>query len=381
MRKIRVVFVVTNCKENGPIRQTWNIIKNLDRNIFEPALLTIWAEEASNSIFDDYRQLGIRIFCCNLSKKMSLFRGRTTVTYFLKEFNPDIVQSVGMPPYRMTLGYKDTIHFTTLRNYCYDDYPDQYGKLIGTVMAFVDIRLIRKQMKLGKPFVTCSKSLSKLYQKRQRITIDYIRNGVDVNKFIKRDAIDVSELRMMLNLPTSKIIFVYSGALIDRKNQGEAIDAFVRMKNNESAVLLLLGDGKDKKRLEHTYSKYNNIFFRGKVANINDYLNASDVYLSTSKSEGLPNGVLEAMACGLPVILSDIPQHMEVLEADPTCGYAYKLGNVEMLAKLLDDIMQKDLLEIGERSYKLVIQNFTAEGMSNKYQEVYLRLVKKAKLI
>lgn len=48
-----------------------------------------------------------------------------------------------MPPYRMTLGYKDAVHFVTLRNYCYEDYPDYYGKFMGTVMAFLDINLIK----------------------------------------------------------------------------------------------------------------------------------------------------------------------------------------------------------------------------------------------
>lgn len=138
-----------------------------------------------------------------------------------------------------------------------------------------------------------------------------------------------------------------------------------------------VGDGTNFEALKDEFSKNTNILFRGKVSNVNEYLHASDVYLATSKSEGLPNGVLEAMACGLPVLLSDIPQHMEVLEADPQCGHSYKLGNAKQLSALMDQMMDENLFEMGERSYTAVMENFTAEGMSKRYQNLYLKLMNK----
>ena len=117
------------------------------------------------------------------------------------------------------------------------------------------------------------------------------------------------------------------------------------------------------------------ILFKGKVFNMNEYLHASDIYLSTSKSEGLPNGVLEAMACGLPVILSDIPQHMEVLEENLECGHSYMLGNVQNLANRMDYMMEEDLRVMGESSYNVVMDNFTSESMSKKYQKESLKMI------
>lgn len=136
MKKIRIAFVETNCKKNGPIKQTLNIIQHMNREYFEPALITVWPEEPENSMLEDYRRQGVPVFCCGLTKKKSILGGGKAVCKFLREFRPDIVQGVGLPPYRMTLGYKEAVHFVTLRNYCYEDYPDQYGKGIGTAMAF-----------------------------------------------------------------------------------------------------------------------------------------------------------------------------------------------------------------------------------------------------
>lgn len=377
MSKIKIAFVETNCKKNGPIKQTLNIIRNMDRKIFDPCLVTVWPEEPDNSMIDEYKRLGISVYSANISKKKSIILGKQAVKKILKKIKPDIVQGVGMPPYRMTLGYKNTVHFVTLRNYCYEDYPDYYGKYIGAAMAFFDINLIKKRMAIGEPFVTCSESLTKMYKEKQNIEIPYIRNGVDVSQYTKRNKDEVPEIRKKLNLPQNKVLFVYSGGFIDRKNQNEAITAFLNMKRNQEAVLLLLGDGKDFETLKNKYAKYENILFRGKVYNVSDYLRASDVYLSTSKSEGLPNGVLEAMACGLPVLLSNIPQHMEVLEADLSCGHSYILGNVAQLADLLGQMLDENLIDMGERSYEAVMQNFTSEGMSRRYQELYNNVVKK----
>ena len=379
MSKIKVTFVETNCKKNGPIKQTLNIIRNMDKEIFEPSLITVWSEDADNSMIDDYKKLGIPVLSANLSKKKSVLVGRQEVGKLLEQLKPDIVQGVGMPPYRMTLGYKKAVHFITLRNYCYEDYPDYYGKILGTAMAFLDLNLIKKRMAAGEPFVTCSESLTKMYKSRQNKEIPYIRNGVDVSQYTKRDITKTADVRENLELPLDKVIYVYSGGFIDRKNQREAITAFLKMKKNGDAVLLLLGDGTNFESLKSEFSQHQNILFRGKVSNVNEYLHASDVYLATSKSEGLPNGVLEAMACGLPVLLSDIPQHMEVLEADPECGHSYKLGNVEQLSNLMDQMLDEDLIKSGERSYKAVMENFTAEGMSRRYQNLYLKVLNREK--
>ena len=375
MSKIKIAFVETNCKINGPINQTFNIIQNMDRTIFEPVLITVWPEDKDNSMMDDYKKLNIPIFSAYISKKKSIFLGKIYITKILSEVKPDIVQGVGMPPYRITLGYRDTVHFVTLRNYCYEDYPDYYGKIVGMIMAFLDIRLIKKCVKKGKPIVTCSKSLTNIYKEKENIAISYIQNGVDVSRYTKKNISCVSEIRNKLELPQGKIIFIYSGSFINRKNQKEAIMAFLNMKKRKDAILLLLGDGTDFKSLKEEYGMNTDILFKGKVFNMNEYLHASDIYLSTSKSEGLPNGVLEAMACGLPVILSDIPQHMEVLEENLECGHSYMLGNVQNLANRMDYMMEEDLRVMGESSYNVVMDNFTSESMSKKYQKEYLKMI------
>lgn len=373
-RKIRIVFVGTNCKRNGPIKQTLYIIKNLDRIIFEPFLVTIWPEE-ENTMLEEYRKLGVTTICCGLGKKKSIIFGKSFVTKILNEINPDIIHGIGMPPYRMTLGYKKAVHFTTLRNYCYEDYPDQYAKVIGTIMAYMDIKLIRKQMRKGEPFVACSESLTNIYKEKEELIIPYIRNGIDISQYKKRELHEIETLRNTLGLPLHKIIFVFSGKIIERKNQKEAIEGFIKMQNRNQAILLLLGEGKNKEELEKKYGGHKDIIFMGKVNNVRDYLAASDIYISTSKSEGLPNGVLEAMAVGLPILLSDIPQHLEIISAEDYCGTYYHLSDIDCLSKRMDEFIFMDRIKMGHNCFKSILSNFAAIGMSEAYQSIYKKML------
>lgn len=372
---IKISFVVTNCKRTGPINQTLNIIRYLDRELFEPSLITLFPEEKGNSMLKEYQKCNISIYTLNYSKSKSLLFGKKAVCNILSLINPDIIQGVGIPPYRMTLLYKSALHLVTLRNYCYEDYPDQYGKILGPILAYLDMRLIRKQIKKGEPFLTCSSSLSDMYKDRMHLNFKYIRNGVELGKYPKRKIDCMPKLRLQLDLPSDKIIFIYTGRMIDRKNQEEAIKAFLISKNSLKASLVLLGDGDNYNVLKKKYASESNVIFRGNVTNVSEYLCASDVYISSSKSEGLPNGVLEAMSVGIPVILSNIPQHMEVLSASDRFGMYYELGSVSQLSNMIDSIFNLDILEMGNISRIIVEKNYSAQIMSEKYQIFYRQLL------
>ena len=67
------------------------------------------------------------------------------------------------------------------------------------------------------------------------------------------------------------------------------------------------------------------------IGHVQEYLGASNYFISASLAEGLPNSVLEAMACGLPCILSNIPPHVEIHEMNKDSSLMFDIKDVKGL--------------------------------------------------
>lgn len=358
---------MTACRRSGPAYQMLNVIKYLDSSVFEPILITIYDEEVS-SILADYMPYVSAHYFVKTSKRQIIFGHDKALRRKLEELKPDIVHTVGVfPDYAVSrIGKYKQVH--TLRNYVYADYPMKFGKLRGTILAKLQLYAAKRSNKT----IVCSESLSKIYEEKLNMSFDFIRNGIDLDKYSVPNEQEKNIIRNKLNLPLNAFIFIYAGSFIKRKNVKFLLENYVKaFGTDKRTCLLLCGYGSDWDELKEKYSFNQAIDFRGDVNNISEFLKASDAYVSCSKSEGLPNGVLEAMAAGLPVVLSDIPQHKEIYEADNSVGYLYKQEDSADLISKLMLIYGGKTAAMGRKAYEVVQQKFNAQDMSCKYQKVY----------
>ncbi len=369
-RKIKVCFMMTACKKSGPVQQMLSIIKYLDKDKFEAFLLTIYPEpQDGSSQLDKYLPYVRHYFAP--TGKIDIMIGRTKrIKEALAEIRPDVIHSLGVFPDFAISRLKKYPQIITLRNFIWDDYPAKFGKIQGTLLAKLHLYAMKHTTKT----VACSKSLADIYKSRMNLDLDFIRNGVDVEQYTKPTPDEVAALRKELKLPEKTFIFVYSGQIISRKNQKFLLEVFRESFKTDEAFLLLLGDGADYEALHGEFGGIPNIDFRGNVDNVSQYLKACDAYVSTSKSEGMPNGVLEAMATGLPVVLSDIKQHQEIMEVNHEIGFMYGQGDKEDLAQKMHRIIDGNYKAMGEKAYQVAHEIFNARNMSHLYQEEYKKL-------
>ena len=102
---------------------------------------------------------------------------------------------------------------------------------------------------------------------------------------------------------------------------------------------------------------------------------AADFYISASDVEGLANTILESMTVGLPMLLSDIPSHKEVLDKMSKCvGFIYDHHDINSLHQSISNIITLNKEEVSDEIRSVFIRYYTAQRMSKSYQEAYLNI-------
>lgn len=131
--------------------------------------------------------------------------------------------------------------------------------------------------------------------------IHYIPNGVDTRRF---RPLDKETCRARLGLPIDEKIVIFVGHFIERKGPVQVLKAIRKV----GVKGVFIGDG-----VLHDTGK--DILFSGSVVNdeLQYWLNAADVFVLPSAAEGMSNAILEAMACGLPLVVSDLDFNREFL--------------------------------------------------------------------
>lgn len=203
--------------------------------------------------------------------------------------------------------------------------------------------------------------------KRLRVVV----NGVDVRR------VEAARQRWGSATPPSPFVVVAVGRLVPIKNLSTVIRAVANL-GGQDWRLRVVGDGPLRASLQEQCRQEgleNSVEFTGMLPRDEVYpqLFSSDVYVSTSWGEGLPVAVLEAMACGCPVILSDIAPHREIArDADfiPLVSPEDTAGFTREIARLRD-LSPAERRELGERCAQWVRTYFSLESMHRGYEAVF----------
>jgi glycosyltransferase involved in cell wall biosynthesis len=160
---------------------------------------------------------------------------------------------------------------------------------------------------------------------------------LDTEAFLPMDKL---EARRILELPKDHFILLFVGGLDPLKAPHILIQAFkIFKKQNPKSLLLLIGKGTLEKKLTIITEKLGlekDVLFLGKIPhnNLPNYYNASDVFVLPSYYEGVPLASLEALSCGIPVVVTQSAGTGEFIEQEVE-GFVVEEGNVEALSEAL----------------------------------------------
>jgi glycosyltransferase involved in cell wall biosynthesis len=116
--------------------------------------------------------------------------------------------------------------------------------------------------------------------------------------------------------------------------------------------------------------------FLGARAEIPELLNAMDIFVLPSLSEGLPMSVLEAMGCGLPVVATRVGGIPEVV-VDGQTGLLVASEDAQQLARALETLVQQEdtRMTLGQQGRMRVVTHFSLHRMVQEYQTLYESLI------
>lgn len=225
--------------------------------------------------------------------------------------------------------------------------------------------------------VVCGRSVSK--------TLPYPLRRIGSRKVsVVPNAVDTERVHRVVQAAEGRgdragLRVVAVGRLVEIKDPLTVLRAFAEVAT-EADRLVFVGDGDLRDRIEQEADHLEisgRVMFTGLVERDEVYrrVAGADVFISASHGEGLPLAVLEAMSCGRPVIVSDIPPHREItkgadfvplVQPGDVAGFAHELRRVR-------DMPEHEWKVVGDRCRRLVEDRFGLSAMHDALGQVYER--------
>ena len=208
-------------------------------------------------------------------------------------------------------------------------------------------------------------------------TFHCILNGVDVNRFSPNAEVR-SQRRQEFGFTDQELVIGTVGRLVAIKNYPMLIQSFAALKQQYQHLrLLFCGDGQERKALEALVDELGlsqSVTFAGRIDYVAEAMQTFDIFALTSDMEGLPNTLLEAMATGVPSIVTDVGGSREVMPESG--GILVKAGDLEQfLASLTNLVESPDVrTQFASNALEHVRGHLSLQAMADGYYDYYRQL-------
>jgi len=210
--------------------------------------------------------------------------------------------------------------------------------------------------------------------------IQVVYNGCNLETFTYNKEAGL-QIRKNLGISSEERVIIFVGHLLRDKGVFELADAFIQLNSKHSDLhLVFVGEGPE-------YQALNEIIFSNGLDNkihlvgrklhseIPRWLSAADMLVLPSYHEGLPNVVLEAMACSLPVVATKVGGIPEAINKDN--GILVDRKDVSSLVRGIGELLKDErrCREMGERGREIVEEKFTWKNSAIKLRRIYEKLI------
>jgi glycosyltransferase involved in cell wall biosynthesis len=165
--------------------------------------------------------------------------------------------------------------------------------------------------------------------------------------------------------PAQPPVVLAAGRLHAQKDYPTLLRAFALVRRERMARLMILGEGEERHSLEEMIGQLGigeDVALPGFVENPFPYMRESSVFVLSSRWEGLPGVLIQAMACGTPVVSTDCPSGPAEILEDGKWGRLVRVGDVNQLARaILDTIEDESPPDVAARASRFGVERAAEE--------------------
>ena len=165
------------------------------------------------------------------------------------------------------------------------------------------------------------------------------------------------------------------GRLHDQKNFELLINAFAIVLGEIDARLVILGEGESREKLENLSQELditNAVSMPGWVDNPYQYMAKADLFVSTSRFEGFPRGIAEAVICGCPIVSTDCPSGPREILEDGRWGYLTPVNDQDSLVTAILESLSKDVDRNAQKNRGM---KFNIDTIINEYEKLFHEVI------
>lgn len=199
--------------------------------------------------------------------------------------------------------------------------------------------------------------------------------GINLKKFQPQSEAKKLSLREQYGYDANDFILMYAGELSYRKHQDLLINVAGKLKDRiPNLKILLCGNGDLEEQYKNRINDlgvYSQVELLGFRKDIDNLMNITDIAVSASRQEGLPVNVMEAMATGLPLVVTDCRGNRDLV-TDNENGYVVGIDDVDKFADSLEKLYKSKELrqKFGEKSLEN-IKRYSLENVLKEMESVY----------
>ena len=370
MKRKKILFIMQSLQGGGAERVTLDVIKHLDKNMFEPAILVV-------NYFGDLKSSApenVRVIHVLSEKEKSIFHPFKVLRAVTKAAkNVDlIIGSLEMTPTYLS-SIASVLTQKPAIGWVHTD-VQQYPKTNNKIHKFLISTLYRKLKVIVAVSSGAKASFEKMFP-QINVPVKRIYNPIrldDIQRMLGEEH-DLDEIK--------EPIILGVGRLTELKGFDDLIKAHkYLLNNNVQNKLIILGEGEQREYLQKLILELNvqdSVILKGFVDNPYKYMRSASVFVLSSKYEGFSVVIAEALSVGIPVVSTDCPSGPSEILEDGKYGLLSPVNDYKALAMNIIETLQTDTVKKHKNIRKKRAHDFSFKKIVPEFEELFCEVIHK----